>query len=617
MKRHLIVAFLCAATALLAQQNNDRRPNTPSQGQPSAEFPQDGPPPNFDGPPPFGPNGPNGPGFGPGRGPGGPGGMMSQETKILEKFDADKNGRLDAAERKAARADLAQRRTQSPNGRGFGPGGPGGGPRGPMGRGGADQPKATPGPKVSPADVPSFASADLYDPSVLRTVFLEFENTDWEKELADFNNTDVEVPARVTVDGKIYNDVGVHFRGMSSFMGVSEGYKRSLNLTFDDVHKDQAIAGYRTLNLLNSHEDPSFLRTVLYFDIAREYIPAPKANFVRVVINGESWGVYVNVQQFNKDFVKQWFGTTQGNRWKVPGSPGGQGSLAYLGEDAERYRQIYQIKSKDTPKAWTDLIRLCRTLHETPVEQRAAALEPILDIEGALRFLALENTLINNDGYWVRSSDYSIYQDAKGKFHILPHDANETFAIPGGPGFGGRGGPGMRGGPGRQGRPSEARNDSNPRPDGPPSFNPNGGPGNGPTRGGVTLDPLIAATDESKPLLSKLLAVPELRARYLALVGEIAERWLDWKKLGPIATRYHDTLAEPVHADTRKLDSFEAFLGSVEATPTPPTENRAELSGGPGGPRGGMRSISIKAFAEQRRAYLLNLPAVQAALPKK
>ncbi|MEJ7637520.1 MAG: CotH kinase family protein [Singulisphaera sp.] len=47
------------------------------------------------------------------------------------------------------------------------------------------------------------------------------------------------------------------------------------------------------MNLLNSHEDPTFLHTVLYFDIARHYIP-PKANFVRVVINGESWGLYVN-----------------------------------------------------------------------------------------------------------------------------------------------------------------------------------------------------------------------------------------------------------------------------------------------------------------------------------
>jgi hypothetical protein len=35
----------------------------------------------------------------------------------------------------------------------------------------------------------------------LRTLFLEFENADWEKELSDFHGTDVEVPAKLIVDG--------------------------------------------------------------------------------------------------------------------------------------------------------------------------------------------------------------------------------------------------------------------------------------------------------------------------------------------------------------------------------------------------------------------------------
>ena len=35
--------------------------------------------------------------------------------------------------------------------------------------------------------------------------------------------------------------------------------------------------------------------------------------------------------------------------------------------------------------------------------------------------------LINGDGYWTRASDYSIYLDPKGKFHIIPSDMNEAF----------------------------------------------------------------------------------------------------------------------------------------------------------------------------------------------
>lgn len=626
MKRLLIVAGVgCAVMvgAVLAQ--NAAKPDATRNEQGGFEGPPpgfDGPPPGFDGPPPFGP-----PGFGPG-GPGGPGGM-GQEMKVLKTYDQDGNGRLDAGERKTARENLVKERAKQGGGRGMGPGGPGGpgGPRGfrgGPGRPGGDESPATPGPKVTPAEVKAFPEAAVYDPKVLRTFFLDFESADWERELSDFNNTDVEVPARLTVDGQVLPDVGVHFRGMSSYMMIGEGRKRSLNLALDDVHKDQNLGGYRTFNLLNSHEDPSFLRTVLYFHIAREYGPAPKANFVRMVINGESWGVYVSVQQFNKDFIKEWYGTTQGARWKVPGSPMGRGGLSYLGDDVEPYRRLYEIKTKDTAASWKDFIQMMKVLNETPAAQLPQTLEPLLDVEGALRFLALENALINNDGYWVRSSDYSIYQDSKKRFHVIPHDANETFSIPGGPGFGGRG-PGMRGWGGRPGRQGEAggAGPNGGRPG--PGPGPGGMGGMGGGMGGVTLDPLVAATDETKPLLSKLLAVPAYRTRYLALVGEIAETWLDWAKLGPLAKQYQAVIAEAVEADTRKLNSTQAFRDSIDGAPAsaaaaavPEKSAVAEGPGrgpGPGGWGGERGTISLKAFAEQRRAFLLNHAAVKAARP--
>ncbi|MCX6927507.1 MAG: CotH kinase family protein, partial [Verrucomicrobia bacterium] len=346
------IYLLLLACALAA--NAQTPTNTPARqtGQSSgADFlPPDGPP-DFDGPPPFGPGGfgPGGPqGFSPGGpGPGGPGGM-TRETKLVKQFDKNGDGWLNQAERKAARESLNQQQ-QGGNRRRGGPGRPGG-----FGRPGGEETTPQPGRKLTPADVQSFPDASLYASNVLRTFFLEFENADWEKELVDFKYTDVEVPAKLTVDGQIYPDVGVHFHGMSSYMMVGEGQKRSLVLTLDFIHSDQQIGGYRKLNLLNSHEDSSFLRTVLAMQVARAYLPAPKANFARVVINGESWGVYVNQQHFNKDLVKDGFGTTKGARWKVPGGPGGRGGMNYLGDDPTAYKRIYEIKSKDGPKSWTD-----------------------------------------------------------------------------------------------------------------------------------------------------------------------------------------------------------------------------------------------------------------------
>jgi hypothetical protein len=110
----------------------------------------------------------------------------------------------------------------------------------------------------------------------------------------------------------------------------------------------------------------------------------------------------------------------------------------------------------------------------------------------------------------------------------------------------------------------------------------------------VELDPLIAARDERKPLASKLLAVPALRERYLGLVREIAEKWLDWKKLGPIVERYQSMIAEDVKLDTRKLYSTDSFARGIDGV------DESE-----GGGFGGPIAISLKNFAEKRREYLL------------
>lgn len=392
--------------------------------------------------------------------------------------------------------------------------------------------------------------------------------------MADFNNTDVEVPATLTVDGKKYPNVGVHFRGMSSFMTVGAGHKRSMNISLDYVDSKQRLYGYKTLNLLNSHEDPSFMHTLLYLDAARKYIPAPKANFVKLAINGESWGVYVNTQQFNKEFLDDNYPSSKGTRWKVPGSPGGRGGLEYLGEKIADYKGRYEMKTGDSNKAWEELVKLCRVLNKTPLDQLEAELQPIFDLDGALWFLALENALINSDGYWIRASDYCIFRNDKGVFHVIPHDANETFQPGMGPGMGGpgRGGPGGPGGGGQGG----------------------GGPGGG--NRGPELDPLVGLNDTAKPLRSRLLAVPSLRKKYLENVQTIARDVLDWNKLEPQVRNYEALIDNELQADTRKLSSHAAFKQALanESAPAPAEQQ----------PR--RPTMSLKSFVEQRQKFLLN-----------
>jgi hypothetical protein len=98
----------------------------------------------------------------------------------------------------------------------------------------------------------------------------------------------------------------------------------------------------------------------------------------------------------------------------------------------------------------------------------------------------------------------------------------------------------------------------------------------------VELDALVGLDDATKPLRSRLLAVPALRARYLGYVRDIAEKWLDWKTLEPIVRQHQALIASEVKADTKKLYSFEAF------------EQRVATG-----------EDSLKSFVDRRRAYLL------------
>ena len=82
---------------------------------------------------------------------------------------------------------------------------------------------------------------------------------------------------------------------------------------------------------------------------------------------------------------------------------------------------------------------------------------------------------------------------------------------------------------------------------------------------GVELDPLVGLDDARKPLRSKVLAVPALRAKYLANIRTIAEKSLDWKTLGPVVAEYRKLIEKEVEADTRKLESFEAFQRATDA----------------------------------------------------
>ncbi len=465
-----------------------------------------------------------------GRGRGGP----RAPEKLVNQFDTDKDGKLTGTEREAA---LNAR-----------------------GGGNSERIPAEDLQNSVQRDVETSLNAvpegspKLYDAETLRTLYLRFHHDNWYEQMTAFYRTDIEVPADLIVDGAVYPEVGVHFRGSSSYFTVGSE-KKSFNIAVDYGEDGQRLYGYKTLNLLNGHVDASFLREVLYNRIARDYIPAMKANLVKLVINGENWGVYINLQQYNKDFLAEWFGTKAGVRWKI--GPQRGGALTYLGDDPAAYQETYQLKTKDAENPWEGLIALCKMLDDTtPEAELIENLPSLLNIDQVLRQLAVSNVFMDDDSYIHKGGDYALYQDVDGRFHLVPHDNNETFRRARG---GGRG----------------------------------GGPGGGWSWGSVTdgmVSPVTHENNAARPLIKRLLSHPEWRARYLAHVRTIVDEWLDWDVLEPIVNEYMVRIDAEVQQDNKKLYGYQEFAQDAPA--------------------------DLKRFVVQRREYLRNYPELSKPAPK-
>ncbi len=471
------------------------------------------------------------PPFGFGGGRGGP----RPAEKLVEQFDTDKDGKLTGAEREAA---LSTR---------------GGGNVSPIPEENLRNSVQT-DVQTSLISAPE-GSPSLYNAKTLQTLYLRFHHEDWSEQMNAFYRTDIEVPAELIVDGKVYPEVGVHFRGTSSYFTVNSE-KKSFNIAIDYGEDGQRLYGYKTLNLLNGHVDASFLREVLYNRISRDYMPAMKTNLVKLVINGENWGVYINLQQYNKDFLNEWFGTKGGVRWKV--GPGRGGALTYAGDDPATYQETYQLKTNNAEVPWEGLIALCKMLDETTTDAELSEnLPALLNIDQVLWQLAVSNVFMDDDGYIHKGGDYAIYQDVNGRFHLVPHDNNESLRF----GREGRGGPG------------------------------GGGPG-GWSWGDITngmASPVAHENNTARPLIKRLLSNPQWRARYLAHVHTVVNEWLDWEVLGPITNEYQALIDAEVQQDDKKLYGYEDFTTGTPA--------------------------DLERFVNQRREYLRNHPELNRPTP--
>ena len=276
---------------------------------------------------------------------------------------------------------------------------------------------------------------DLYDISKVTEIKLELDIERWDECLDSLKELghDGRVPGTVTVDDILYDNVGVRYKGNSSYFNVrnSGSSKLPFNIKADYENKQQLFFNkYKSLKLSNVFRDPSFIREVLSYEIVGKYMPSPRANFAQLYVNDEYLGIYNNTESVDKDFLKEHFGYFNGTLIKcdptwhateVEGCPkGDKASLMYLGEDSLCYYNLYEMKSD---YGWEALIKLTKVLNKN-IEN----IESILNVDQVLWMLAYNNVLVNLDSYTGRlCHNYYLYRDSFGIFHPIPWDMNLSF----------------------------------------------------------------------------------------------------------------------------------------------------------------------------------------------
>jgi len=262
---------------------------------------------------------------------------------------------------------------------------------------------------------------DLYDQSIMRTFKLTFSQSNWWTALRDSKQTETYVKADLEVDGKLYKEVGIRTRGGSAYSIPNRANLQKLpfKISMDEFVSGQTLYGEEQMILNTGFWDPTFVREMLALKVVGEFVKCPRANYIKLVMNNENWGVYVIIQPANGQFVLENFGSNNGNRYK------GQRTFRYYGTSPGSYESAMALKSAPQPSSYHDLIKATATMN-LPVNQLLVELPKLIDVDIAHKTLAVDSLFGNGDTLPLRN--YYIYTDPYHEQLIfIPWDKNAVF----------------------------------------------------------------------------------------------------------------------------------------------------------------------------------------------
>ena len=300
-------------------------------------------------------------------------------------------------------------------------------------------------PPVDPPDPPT-PQVELFPTDRVMDVQITVDDKDWNKirfqtrnifevlqtkrKYEQIPSPYVYVPAKVTIDGVEYPEVGLRKKG---FIGSQNSSRPSLKVKLNYVNKSAQVGGLTNLTFNNNNQDITLMSQVMgYAFFNANGIPAPRCSYARISVNGQPVGLYTHVETVRKTVLERGFGNTTGTLYEgtvVDFFADWQNSFELkIGtpesdqKSREKMKRLIEVLKRPTPAAT-----------ETPEtkkqgEELQAAIGELVDLDSFYTYWAIESLLGFWDGYTANANNFFIYDNpTTNKFHFMPWGGDCMF----------------------------------------------------------------------------------------------------------------------------------------------------------------------------------------------
>lgn len=279
------------------------------------------------------------------------------------------------------------------------------------------------------------AGDEIFAGTQVHTVKFQFKYPNyWDSLLYYYNlGTEQYIPAAVTINGALFDSVGVRFKGNSSFSHPNN--KKSLRINFDEYISTMKWDGEKSIHLNNLYGDPTFMREKVFLDFCRDAgINAPRANYANVYINDTLFAFYSLIEHVDKRLLSSRFGVNTGDLFKAVDAFEGLSAASdfkWYSAVPDSYYNRYELKTDGSTTGWPALIKLLDTLNNNV--NTVTALPAVINLNSLYKAFSADIIFANLDSYLNSGRNFYFYFNSlTSKMEWIIWDVGLSFGVYGG-----------------------------------------------------------------------------------------------------------------------------------------------------------------------------------------